>query len=322
MIQFGRYFGLCENAPLPLCPLVEKPHLNGPLCYARSIEINSTLIFQPATLAMQIVALLMTIVMIYHIKTKYTAVGRKEMVLFFYLYLLTIVMEFIVVSGLVATASPAYPFLVAGYYGLISACLFSLMLNGFVGFQFAEDGTFWSLWTIRVLSFVVFGLSYFVAVGTFLNIGFSSTSPTVLWIWMYIFQGLSILIYSVLQIILVVNTLDDLWPIGNVILGLLLFISGQIILHILSPRICDYMGHYIDGFFFEVICTLLSVMMVYKYWDSITKEDLEFSVSGNQNVWEVKELLEDMEDTYDPSDFKPIQSNFNQNLFNSNNYHT
>lgn len=53
------------------------------------------------------------------------------------------------------------------------------------------------------------------------------------------------------------------------------------------------MGHYVDGMFFAVICTLLSVMMVYKYWDSITKEDLEFSVSGNQNVWEVKELMED-----------------------------
>jgi Chitin synthase export chaperone len=32
-------------------------------------------------------------------------------------------------------------------------------------------------------------------------------------------------------------------------------------------------------------------MMVYKYWDSITKEDLEFSVGSKQNVWEVKELL-------------------------------
>ena len=26
-------------------------------------------------------------------------------------------------------------------------------------------------------------------------------------------------------------------------------------------------------------------MMVYKYWDSITKEDLEFSVASKANVW-------------------------------------
>lgn len=32
-------------------------------------------------------------------------------------------------------------------------------------------------------------------------------------------------------------------------------------------------------------------MMVYKYYDTITKEDLEFSVGSKQNVWEVKESL-------------------------------
>lgn len=36
---------------------------------------------------------------------------------------------------------------------------------------------------------------------------------------------------------------------------------------------------------------LLSVMMVYKYWDSITKEDLEFSVGSKAAVWEVKDPL-------------------------------
>ena len=49
--------------------------------------------------------------------------------------------------------------------------------------------------------------------------------------------------------------------------------------------------HYIDGYFFGTICTLLGVMMVYKYWDSITKEDLEFSVGGKSNVWEIRDPL-------------------------------
>jgi len=49
--------------------------------------------------------------------------------------------------------------------------------------------------------------------------------------------------------------------------------------------------HYVDGIFFGTICTLLGVMMVYKYWDSITKEDLEFSVGGKSNIWEIKDPL-------------------------------
>jgi len=36
-------------------------------------------------------------------------------------------------------------------------------------------------------------------------------------------------------------------------------------------------------------------MMVYKYWDSITREDLEFSVGTRMNNWEVKELLPEEE---------------------------
>ncbi len=62
-----------------------------------------------------------------------------------------------------------------------------------------------------------------------------------------------------------------------------------------STQVCEYAKHYIDGMFFGTVFTLLSVMMVYKYWDSITKEDLEFSVGGKVNVWEVKEPMYDQE---------------------------
>lgn len=78
---------------------------------------------------------------------------------------------------------------------------------------------------------------------------------------------------------------------GDILFGTAFFIVGQVILYIFSVVICDQVKHYIDGLFFGSICTLLAVMMVYKYWDSITKEDLEFSVGSKQNIWEVKELL-------------------------------
>ena len=37
-----------------------------------------------------------------------------------------------------------------------------------------------------------------------------------------------------------------------------------------SVTICNAIKHYLDGLFFFTLCVLLSVMMVYKYWDSIT----------------------------------------------------
>lgn len=98
-------------------------------------------------------------------------------------------------------------------------------------------------------------------------------------------------IYIVSQIVLVVNTLDDRWPLGDILFAAAFYAFGQVLMYVFSVVICDSTKHYIDGMFFGAICNLLTVMMIYKYWDSITKEDLEFSVGARQNVWEVKELL-------------------------------
>nr|CAG8552015.1 6707_t:CDS:2 [Entrophospora candida] len=277
MVQFGDFRDICETVALTVCPLVGAVEGIEPTCYSRNVEIAKTLFFQPATVIIHIIALVMTSIMIYHIKSKYTAV----------------------VSGIIATASPTYPYFTAAHVSLITATFWCLLLNGFVGFQFAEDGTPLSLWSIRISSLAVFGAVYFISIATFNSIaGFSPLRPVALWIILYVFNGAALVIYVVLQIVLVLNTLDDRWPLGDIIFGIAFYVIGQVILYMFSVRICDTAKHYIDGLFFGTICTLLAVMMVYKYWDSITKEDLEFSVGSKQNVWEVKELLAEDELAY------------------------
>ncbi|CAJ0628869.1 2522_t:CDS:2 [Entrophospora sp. SA101] len=310
MVQFGDFRDICETVALTVCPLVGAVEGIEPTCYSRNVEIAKTLIFQPATIIIHIIALVMTSIMIYHIKSKYTAVGRKEIVMFFYLYMMVTFLEFLLVSGIIATASPTYPYFTAGHVSLITATFWCLLLNGFVGFQFAEDGTPLSLWSIRISSLAVFGAVYFISIATFNGIaGFSPLRPVALWIILYVFNGAALVIYVVLQIVLVLNTLDDRWPLGDILFGIAFYVIGQVILYMFSVRICDTAKHYIDGLFFGTICTLLAVMMVYKYWDSITKEDLEFSVGSKQNVWEVKELLAEDELAYNnqaASGFWPI----------------
>ncbi|KAG0203957.1 Chitin synthase, class 7 [Mortierella sp. GBA43] len=212
--------------------------------------------------------------------------------MFFYLYTLVTIMDLLLVSGIIPTSHDVYPYFTGVHLGLISATFWCLLLNGFVGFQFAEDGTPLSLWSIRISSFVVFAAVAFLSIATFLHKGpFDPANPVALWIVFFIFNGAALLIYIILQIVLVVNTLDDRWPLGDIVFGVVFFATGQVILYVFSLQICNFAKHYIDGLFFGTIATLLSVMMVYKYWDSITKEDLEFSVGSKQNVWEVKELL-------------------------------
>jgi hypothetical protein len=70
----------------------------------------------------------------------------------------------------------------------------------------------------------------------------------------------------------------------------LVFFAGVPLSLIFSNQICDFTVHYVDGMFIASTCGLLSVMMVYKYWDSITKEYLEFCIIDAPTLWNKESL--------------------------------
>ncbi|KAH9043865.1 chitin synthase export chaperone [Lactarius pseudohatsudake] len=295
-IQFGSFNSICQTAALVICPLIGSDQGIEPSCYSRNVDIAGTLIFQPSTCFVHVVAILMTGIMIYHIRSKYTAVGRKEIVMFFYLYAIIELLAFFLDSNIIPTANASYPWFAAAYTGLVAAAYCCLLINGFVGFQFAEDGTPLSLWVrpacpisdfCESVALHAFGAAFFIAIATFKGyVGFKNSKPTALWIIYILWPLACTVIYVVSQLVLVFRTLEDRWPIGDIIFGTAFFTIAQVLLFAFSATICDAIKHYIDGLFFFTLCMLLSVMMVYKYWDSITREDLEFSVGSKATVWE------------------------------------
>ena len=80
---FGDFQSICRKTAVPLCSLVGPPSpVNGqtgiePDCYARTIELANTIIFQGGADFMHIIALIMTAVMIIHVRSKFTAVGQS-----------------------------------------------------------------------------------------------------------------------------------------------------------------------------------------------------------------------------------------------------
>ncbi|KAG6329664.1 hypothetical protein ID866_9425 [Astraeus odoratus] len=292
-LKFGSFDSVCSTAALVICPLLG-PSGQGiePNCYSRNVQIGSTLIFQPSTCFVHIVAILMTIIMIYHIRSKYTAVGRKEIVTFFWVYMVIELLAMFLDSGIIPTANSSYPWFAAVYTGFVAAAYCCLLINGFVGFQFAEDGTPLSLWFLRLSCVTIFGISFFVAIATFKSFaGFSPTKTTALFVVYLIWPIFCVATYTLSQLVLVFRTLDDRWPLGDIIFGIAFYTIAQVLLFGFSVTICNAIKHYLDGLFFFTLCVLLSVMMVYKYWDSITREDLEFSVGSKAAVWEVKDPL-------------------------------
>jgi len=291
-LSFGSFDQICETAALIVCPLVGTDHGIEPTCYSRNVDVGGTLIFQPSTCFVHIVAIIMTAIMIYHIRSKYTAVGRKEIVMFFWLYAVIELLAMFLDSGIIPTANSSYPWFAAVYTGLVAAAYCCLLINGFVGFQFAEDGTPVSLWFLRISCLALFGIAFFISIATFKSIaGLKYNKPGALWFIYILWPLICVAIYTVSQLVLVFRTLDDRWPIGDILFGAAFFTIAQVLLFAFSVTICDAIKHYIDGLFFFTLCMLLSVMMVYKYWDSITKEDLEFSVGSKAAVWEVKDPL-------------------------------
>jgi predicted small integral membrane protein len=168
-------------------------------------------------------------------------------------------------SGVVPPGSEAYTYFTAIQAGLTSALCVNLLINGFVGFQLYEDGTTLSVWLLRGFSFAFFVITFLVALATFKSWGSLGPTHTIgLFVMLYVVSAICLFVYIVMQVILVVNTLQDRWPLGDIAFGIFFLVAGQVILYAASTVICERVQHYLDGLFFASICNLLAVMMVYK----------------------------------------------------------
>lgn len=186
----------------------------------------------------------------------------------------------VVDAGVTPPGSGPYPYFVAAQAGLASALITCLLINGFVGFQLYEDGTPLSLWMLRLSSLAAFAISFLVALATFKSwAGLGPTNTVGLFVVLYLLNGIQLLVYLVLQVMLVTRTLQDRWPLGDISFGLFFFIVGQVILYGFSDTICTAVSHYVDGLFFASICNLLAVMMVYKVCSRLPPQSFYFPFS-------------------------------------------
>lgn len=197
--------------------------------------------------------------------------GRKEILTFFYLFLSLTVFSLIIDAGVVPVGSDPYPYFVAVQAGFTSAIVTCLLINGFVGFQLYEDGTPLSLWMLRLCSLAAWLISFFVSLATFKSwAGLGPTNTVGLFVVLYLLNGIQLLIYVALQVLLVVRTLEDQWPLGHIAFGVFFFVVGQVLLYAVSPIICNNTSHYIDGLLFATVGNLLAVMMIYKVCPTVS----------------------------------------------------
>lgn len=296
---------ICAKTPLPLCSVVKSTkhlvlsnstsiydfnpqHLQVgilPSCYARSVEISNTMIFDVGNAFVNIGALGTILIIIFNVRQKYTAIGRSEYLYFFHLLILLILFTLIVDCVMVPPGQGIYRYLVAIQIGFAGSCCWSLFINGLLPFNFWEDGTRKSMNITRVASLLGFSANFLVSIFTFRSWINSNAEyeldATAMVVVVYVFNAVLLFLYTVCQLLVSVVMLRNLWITGSVLLGVVFFAVGQILTYGFSTQICEGVNHYLDGLFFGSICNTFTFMMIYKTWDMSTDDDLEFSVNVN-----------------------------------------
>lgn len=171
--------------------------------------------------------------------------------------------------------------------GMIIASTWILMLNAVVGYQLLDDGTPLSLGLIGGSAAILFIGTGYIALDTgfqFTNFWNSSYHLPNRNIALYVLYQLAPLIFIVaffvLESVLVLRVLGEVRPMIYLVSAALLFAIGQVFNYTISPYICTGTSGRIDGALFETLFTLLSVVMVWIFWSSITEDDWPMPV-GN-----------------------------------------
>jgi len=162
----------------------------------------------------------------------------------------------------------------------ITATTWILLMNAIVGYQLVDDGTPLSIGLILLSATAIFAGTLYIALDTaFAWTGQWDPSHTGdnRHIALYVLYQLAPLVflffYFVLEAILVIRVLGEAKPMVYLVSAALLFAIGQIFNYVISVHICGPTGGKIDGAFFQTLFTLLSVIAVWVFWNSITEDE-------------------------------------------------
>lgn len=169
---------------------------------------------------------------------------------------------------------------------MIVATIWILMLNAVVGYQIIDDGTPMSLGLIIASAGVLLIGTGYIALDTGLQFtgywdsSYQSPNRNIALYVMYQLVPLVLLVaFFVLEAILVVRVLGETRPMIYLTAAGVLFALGQIFNYVISKHICDGTSGKIDGALFQTFFTLLSVVMIWIFWSSITEDDWPMQTS-------------------------------------------
>lgn len=163
---------------------------------------------------------------------------------------------------------------------MIIASTWILMLNAVVGYQLIDDGTIMSMGLLVFSAALFFVGTGYIALDTgfkfteYWNESYEAPNRHIALYVLYQLVPLVFLVaFFVLETVLVLRVLGETRPMIYLVGAALLFAIGQVFNYTISGYICDGTSGKIDGALFETLFTLLSVVMIWAFWSSITEDD-------------------------------------------------
>ncbi|KAK3989804.1 chitin synthase III catalytic subunit [Cladorrhinum sp. PSN332] len=288
--NFGNFKDFCHDTTLPICnALSVQRSQNGPWdgCQLTGIPLSGDRhLGNLGSIILAGVGILASIYLILRSERKRAAVGRREMQVFLAGYLLISICEIFSIGDfpLNSTARLAFS---AVHIGAIAATTWLLFLNGIVGYQLMDDGTILSLGlTIGSALVWLIGVGYVVLDTGFQWTGYWNSSYDLpnrnifLYVTYLLLPLVWVVFFLVLELILVIKVLGETRPLLFLGAAAVSFAAGQVFNFVVSPYICNGTSGAIDGSLFQTLFTVVSVVLVWFFWSSITEDDWPMPVQN------------------------------------------
>ncbi|KAL4786738.1 chitin synthase III catalytic subunit [Aspergillus varians] len=255
-------------------------------CALRGISLsNDRHLANIGSILLAFLSILAALALIWRSDRKQAAVGRREMQIFLLSFVVVEICEIFSVGGIPLRDDVRKGFS-AAHVAAITASCWILFLNALVGFQFLDDGTPASLGLFFVSGGALFIGTGYIALDTAFDwTGEFATNESngfrniALYVLYQLFPLVCLAGFFVLETFLVLRILGEFRPMLYLVSTTILFAIGQIFNYVISTHLCSATDGKINGALFETFFTLISVVMLWVFWSSITEDDWTMPLS-------------------------------------------
>lgn len=260
---------ICTQVDFPFCRVLSDVPCEF---MGRTSKFGPIVFFSPTTLIALVLIILSILRIVKVVKSKYSGIGRKEFIIFLYLYMATITLDLILISNLLMEVLPdaTYKILLSVQLGFVMTSIWSLFIGSILTYTFYKGSVITSLLLVKMSS-----IFYYIGCVTAMYIFLTLRLKIAFFAVLFVYNGVLLFLYFILQIGLLMQIDAEVWGYGTLFVGLIFFLGGITPIFYGSNIIALLSERYLDGLFFFHLFTFCSIIMIHKFWLSVYDDEAE-----------------------------------------------